>query len=155
MKVLVATVVSIAVATSVSARHDSVRPLAVSAEARAAMTRYGLEAYENGDAKHPVHALLYTPKAWLLAALLLLAIPIVCVFYTAPSVKWMLDNTIPRLVWYLLAVPLAATLRGPRSAVRRSGGIPSPSLKRTDIPRRRAVPPRLMGLTTLFLSARS
>ena len=82
-----------------------VRPLAVSAEALAAMTRYGLEAYENGDAKHPVHALLYTPKAWLPAALLLLAIPIVCVFYTAPSVKWMLDNTIPRLVWYLLAVP--------------------------------------------------
>ena len=113
-----------------------VRPLAVSAEARAAMTRYGLEAYGNGDAKHPVHALLYTPKAWLLAALLLLAIPIVCVFYTAPSVKWMLDNTIPRLVWYLLAVPLAATLRGPRSAVRDSQGRrnPIPLLKENGYP---------------------
>ena len=43
--------------------RPSVRPLAVSSEARAAMTRYGLEAYGNGDAKHPVHALLYTPKA--------------------------------------------------------------------------------------------
>ena len=64
--------------------------------------------------------------AWLPAALLLLAIPIVCVFYTAPSVKWMLDNTIPRLVWYLLAVPLAATLRGPRSAVRDSQGRRNP-----------------------------
>ena len=43
--------------------RPSVRPLAVSAEARAAMTRYGLEAFGNGDAKNPLHALLYTPKA--------------------------------------------------------------------------------------------
>ena len=39
------------------------RSLSVSAETKAVMARYGLEAFGNGDAKNPLHALLYTPKA--------------------------------------------------------------------------------------------
>ena len=35
----------------------------VSVETKAAMTRYGLEAFGNGDAKNALYALLYTPKA--------------------------------------------------------------------------------------------
>ena len=36
------------------------------------------------------------------------AIPLACGFYDAPYAQWMMDNTIPRLVWYLLPVPLFA-----------------------------------------------
>ena len=39
------------------------RSLSVSAETKAAMARYGLEAFGNGDAKNALYALLYTPKA--------------------------------------------------------------------------------------------
>ena len=39
-------------------------------------------------------------------ALLGCAIPLVCGFYDAPYAKWMMDNTIPRLIWYLLPVPM-------------------------------------------------
>lgn len=40
-------------------------------------------------------------------ALLLLAIPLACAFHTSPHAQWMIDNTIPRLLWYVFAVPLA------------------------------------------------
>ena len=46
-------------------------------------------------------------------ALLFIAIPLVCGFYDAPYAKWMMDNTSPRLVWYLLAVPLFAAIGFP------------------------------------------
>ena len=39
-------------------------------------------------------------------ALLGCAIPLVCGFYDAPYAKWMMDNTMPRLIWYLLPVPM-------------------------------------------------
>lgn len=39
-------------------------------------------------------------------ALLGCAIPLVCGFYDAPYAKWMMDNTIPWLIWYLLPVPM-------------------------------------------------
>ena len=47
------------------------------------------------------------------AALLLLAIPLACGFYAAPQARWMIGNTVPRLAWYLLAVPLSELLRRP------------------------------------------
>ena len=37
--------------------------------------------------------------------LLLLAIPAACGFYAGPHPEWMAENTIPRLVWYVAAVP--------------------------------------------------
>lgn len=39
-------------------------------------------------------------------ALLGCAIPLVCGFYDAPYAKWMIDNTVPRLIWYLLSIPM-------------------------------------------------
>ena len=39
-------------------------------------------------------------------ALLGCAIPLACGFYDAPYAQWMMDNTIPRLIWYLLPVPM-------------------------------------------------
>ena len=45
--------------------------------------------------------------AFVPAALLLLAIPLACAFHTSPQAHWMMDNTIPRLLWYVFAVPLA------------------------------------------------
>ena len=69
----------------------------------------------------PVFALMFLlrPSGWwdgrrdvLLSivpvALLGCAIPLTCGFYDAPYAQWMMDNTIPRLVWYLLPVPLFA-----------------------------------------------
>ena len=45
-------------------------------------------------------------------ALLLIAIPAVCAFHVSPHARWMIDNTIPRLVWYIAAIPLfGMTLR--------------------------------------------
>lgn len=41
------------------------------------------------------------------AVLLLLAIPYVCGFHDASYSEWMIGNTVPRLVWYLLAIPFA------------------------------------------------
>ena len=39
-------------------------------------------------------------------ALLGCAIPLACGFYDAPYAKWMMDNTIPRLIWHLLPVSM-------------------------------------------------
>lgn len=44
-------------------------------------------------------------------ALLLLAIPLACAFHTSPHAQWMMDNTIPRLLWYISAVPLAVLVQ--------------------------------------------
>ena len=41
-------------------------------------------------------------------AVLLLAIPVSCGFHTSPNAEWMIDNTIPRIVWQVSAVPLLA-----------------------------------------------
>lgn len=41
------------------------------------------------------------------AVLLLLAIPYVCGFHDSSYSEWMIGNTVPRLVWYLLAIPFA------------------------------------------------
>ena len=38
--------------------------------------------------------------------ILLALIPLVCAFYTSPYASWMMDNTIPRLMWYIFAIPL-------------------------------------------------
>ena len=37
--------------------------------------------------------------------------PIACGFHASPYADWMVDNTIPRLVWYVSAVPLFAFVR--------------------------------------------
>ena len=39
--------------------------------------------------------------------LLLLLIPLLCGFYFGRHGEWMVDNTIPRLVWYLAIIPLS------------------------------------------------
>ena len=39
-------------------------------------------------------------------AVLLIAIPAVCAFHDSPHARWMIDNTVPRLVWYISAIPL-------------------------------------------------
>ena len=39
-------------------------------------------------------------------AVLLIAIPAVCAFHDSPHARWMIDNTIPRLVWDISAIPL-------------------------------------------------
>ena len=44
-------------------------------------------------------------------ALLLLAIPLACAFHTSQHSQWMMDNTIPRLLWYISAVPLAVLVQ--------------------------------------------
>lgn len=49
-------------------------------------------------------------RAFAPMALLLLAIPAACGFYVSPHGEWMVDNTIPRLVWYVSAVPLSGLL---------------------------------------------
>lgn len=46
------------------------------------------------------------------AILLLLAIPLACAFHISPNALWMMDNTIPRLLWYTSAVPLAVFCTG-------------------------------------------
>lgn len=38
--------------------------------------------------------------------ILLVLIPLVCAFYTSPYASWMMDNTIPRLLWYISIIPL-------------------------------------------------
>ena len=35
-----------------------------------------------------------------------LAVPAACGFYVSPHAEWMVDNTIPRLAWYVAAIPL-------------------------------------------------
>ena len=50
--------------------------------------------------------------AFVPAALLMLAIPTACAFHTSPHAHWMMDNTIPRLLWYVFAVPLAVFCTG-------------------------------------------
>ena len=40
--------------------------------------------------------------------ILLLMISLACGFYTSSNAGWMMDNTIPRLVWYIMFVPLSA-----------------------------------------------
>ena len=49
-------------------------------------------------------------RAFVPMALLLLAILAACGFYVSPHAEWMVDNTIPRLVWYVSAVPLSGLL---------------------------------------------
>ena len=41
---------------------SAVRPFVAPAEARADMAKYSLKAYENGDEKNPLKAMLFTPK---------------------------------------------------------------------------------------------
>lgn len=49
--------------SAVAARGDSnIHPLSVSNETKAAMAKYSLKAYEDGDPAHAVGALLFTPK---------------------------------------------------------------------------------------------
>ena len=43
--------------------------------------------------------------------ILLLLIPLACGFYTSPYASWMMDNTIPRLMWYISAIPLYELIR--------------------------------------------
>ena len=43
--------------------------------------------------------------------MLLLLIPLACGFYTSPYASWMMDNTIPRLMWYISAIPLYELIR--------------------------------------------
>lgn len=38
--------------------------------------------------------------------LLCCMIPLACGFYDAPYAKWMIDNTVPRLIWYLLSITM-------------------------------------------------
>lgn len=49
-------------------------------------------------------------RRWAFGAfgLLLLAMPLACGFYASRHGVWMVDNTIPRLVWYLAIIPLAS-----------------------------------------------
>ena len=45
------------------------------------------------------------------AVLLLFAIPLACAFHTSQHARWMMDNTIPRLLWYASAVPLFSLMQ--------------------------------------------
>ncbi len=45
---------------------------------------------------------------------LLAAVPLACAFHTSRHSQWMMDNTIPRLLWYISAVPLAALVQKSR-----------------------------------------
>ncbi|MBQ6136777.1 MAG: hypothetical protein IJI73_05345 [Kiritimatiellae bacterium] len=49
--------------------------------------------------------------AFVPAALLLFAIPLACAFHTSPHANWMMDNTIPRLLWYVFVVPLFSLMQ--------------------------------------------
>lgn len=42
---------------------------------------------------------------------LLAAVPLACAFHTSQHSQWMMDNTIPRLLWYISAVPLAVLVQ--------------------------------------------
>ena len=42
---------------------------------------------------------------------LLATIPMFCAFHTSQHAQWMMDNTIPRLLWYISAVPLAVLVQ--------------------------------------------
>lgn len=50
--------------------------------------------------------------ALLPAVVLLVLIPMACGFHTSSHADWMMENTIPRLAWYVLVVPLGALSRG-------------------------------------------
>ena len=52
-----------------------------------------------------------TMRAFASLSLLLVLIPLACGFHASPYADWMVDNTIPRLVWYVSAVPLFALVR--------------------------------------------
>jgi hypothetical protein len=43
--------------------------------------------------------------------ILLLLMLLACGFYTSPYALWMMDNTIPRLLWYTFAIPLYELIR--------------------------------------------
>lgn len=63
---------------------------------------------------HHVRKLRLCPwavRALVPMALLLAAIPLSCGFYASPCADWMADNTVPRLVWYISAVPLFEIVR--------------------------------------------
>ena len=49
--------------------------------------------------------------AFLAWAALLLAVPAVCGFHASPHARWMIDNTVPRLVWQVSAIPMAMAVR--------------------------------------------
>lgn len=53
----------------------------------------------------------WAARAFVPMALLLSAIPLACGFYASPHAAWMVDNTVPRLVWYISAVPLFEIVR--------------------------------------------
>ena len=50
-------------------------------------------------------------RALLAAAALMLIVPILCGFHASSHAAWMMDNTVPRFAWYVLAVPLGALAR--------------------------------------------
>ncbi len=54
----------------------------------------------------PAFAAQRGKAAFVPMALLLLAVPAACGFYVSPHAEWMVDNTIPRLAWYVAAIPL-------------------------------------------------
>ena len=51
----------------------------------------------------------FVPMLFLLAT-----IPLACAFHTSQHSQWMMDNTIPRLLWYISAVPLAVLVQKSR-----------------------------------------
>lgn len=51
-------------------------------------------------------------------SLALTVVVVVCGYYTSPYADWMMSNTIPRLVWYVSAVPVF-------EFVRRTGDVPA------------------------------
>ena len=48
----------------------------------------------------------FVPMLFLLAS-----VPLACAFHTSQHSQWMMDNTIPRLLWYISAVPLAVLVQ--------------------------------------------
>lgn len=48
----------------------------------------------------------FVPMLFLLAT-----VPLACAFHTSQHSQWMMDNTIPRLLWYISAVPLAVLVQ--------------------------------------------
>lgn len=50
------------------------------------------------------------------ALLVFLALPLACGFYSSPYSHWMIDNTIPRVVWYASAIPLLGLVASRRCA---------------------------------------
>ena len=73
-------------------------------------------------------------RALLADAALMLIVPILCGFHASSHAAWMMDNTVPRFAWYVLAVPLGALARC--AVTQRSSGAEERAGAEPQAPRR-------------------